>query len=85
MDFIFCQEKEQRVSKAVCEANVKKGKCTQDLLKCQKAKTPKATAPRLPDIDILADNPNLNKVRNSITDQTTEREGQLNLFPERKE
>lgn len=53
MDFIFCEERDQRVSKAVCQANVKKGKCTQDLLKCGKKKTPKGVKFPLPNLPEL--------------------------------
>lgn len=45
MDFIFCEEREQRVSRAVCEHNIRKGHCTQDLLKCRKVKNTKAVDP----------------------------------------
>jgi hypothetical protein len=35
--FVFCEEREQRVSRVVCDINVKKGRCTKDLLKCGKS------------------------------------------------
>jgi hypothetical protein len=42
-DFIFCEERKgQRISKAVCQKNLESGKCIKDLLKCGKAKKPKA-------------------------------------------
>ena len=44
MEFIFCEAKGQRVSKAVCEHNFRKGHCTKDLLKCEKTKKAKAHA-----------------------------------------
>lgn len=44
MEFIFCETKGQRVSKAVCQKNLESGTCKQDLLKCGKAKKAKAHA-----------------------------------------
>jgi len=44
MEFIFCEEKDQRVSKAVCQKNIERGTCKQDLLKCEKAKKAKTHA-----------------------------------------
>ena len=44
MEFIFCEAKDQRVSKAVCQKNLESGTCKQDLLKCGKAKKAKPHA-----------------------------------------
>lgn len=80
MDFIFCeQRKGHRISKAVCEANVKRGRCTQDLLKCRKARTPKAT------IDERYLDPFSKEImRQKIKDQTQEEFIDRELDKERK-
>jgi len=45
MDFIFCEAKGQRISRAVCQKNLERGTCKQDLLKCHQAKKAKAREP----------------------------------------
>ena len=92
--YIFCDDREQRVSKAVCQANVKKGTCKKDLLKCRKTRTPKPTeeltpAPRSWKEAEKALEENLTfedrkaEAMQLLTGQTTPNNGQLDLFGER--
>ena len=83
MNFIFCGERKgQRIAEAVCEANVKKGTCTQDLLKCRKAKTPKATTFKK---DFDDSTPSLKVDHHDHLYLVEPDSVQFNLFPERKD
>lgn len=43
-NFIFCEQRGQRISKEVCQKNIESGTCTQTLLKCQKTRKRKTTS-----------------------------------------
>jgi len=38
MNYLFCDERGQRISEGICENNFKTGKCKKDLFKCQRAR-----------------------------------------------
>ena len=75
MNYLYCDERGQRISGAVCEHNFKTGKCSKDLFKCQRAReAAKVKGDSAPEIVKVETKP-VKEIR-----PTLQHDGQLSLF-----